>query len=159
MSVTMSGSKEYFDFLHKLENDAEFCYGYLQSNLNKNHPTYKKCLETISKNAKVSLSTAENIIEGRFELAEPEISKQHYYAVMYARSILKGRFELGEEAISKSPESSFDYARHVLRGRFELGENAIAQNENLAYRYATEIILGQLPEHMHNIMMAKRISA
>jgi hypothetical protein len=155
----MATSKDYFDFLNKLENDAQFCYNYLEkTSFNKNHPTYQQCIQTISKDAEIAVTTAEKIIKGRFELAEPTISKFPEHSYFYARDILKGRFELGEPAIAKDSRFSFEYALRIVRGRFELGENAIAQDEDLSYRYATEIIMGKLPEEMHNAMMAKAIS-
>lgn len=156
----MSGSKKYFDFLSSLENDPLFCYKYLESNsFGYSHPTYQRCLETISKDAKVSLSFAQNILKSRFELAEETISKSAEESLKYASSVIKNRFELGEPAIATNSICSFNYAKYILRGRFELGETAIAQDDDLAYKYATEIIMGQLPEEMHNIMLAKRISA
>lgn len=156
----MSGSAEYFDFLNKLESDPSFCYNYIKDNgLNKSHPTYEKCLETISKNAKHSRAIAENLIKGRFKLGEEAISKDSLESYWYAKEVIKGRWEMGEQAISCDPRLSFDYASRVLRGRFELGELTIAKNENLAYLYAREVIKGKLPEEMHNIMLAKRIAA
>lgn len=154
----MSGSKDYFDFLHKLENDPQFCYEYLPNILEK-HPTYEVCLKTISKCAKTSIVTAEKIIKGRFLIAEPTISKSPICAYDYAKNIIKGRWEMGEEAIATDPQRSFLYARNVIYGRFLIGEKAIAQDENLSYRYATEIIKGKLPEEMHNIMLAKQVAA
>lgn len=148
--------KDYFDFLNRLENDAEFCYRYL-TEIPKHHPTYEQCIKTISKNAQIAVEAAQNIIKGRFELAEPAISECPMQSYFYAKDILKRRFELGEPAIAKDPKFSFDYAVNIIRGRFELGEEAIAQDENFAFRYATEVVRGKLPEKMHNIMMAKAI--
>lgn len=150
--------KEYFDFLHKLENNPNFCYDYL-STIHKKHPTYEVCLNTISKNAFYSRKTAEEIMKGRFELGEPAISKVPNEALWYARDVVKGRWEMGEEAIATRADYSFMYAKEVLRGRFILGEPAIAQDDQYATKYAMEIIKGKLPEEMHNVMLARHIAA
>lgn len=152
----MADSKDYFDFLNKLENDPEFCFKYIQDNcFDKRHPTYEQCLKTISEDAECSLKTAQDIIKGKFELGENAISKNPSCSYWYAKDVIKQRFELGEPSIARNDQYSFDYARNVIRGRFEMGEKSIAQNEHLAFRYATEIIRGKLPEEMHNIMLAK----
>lgn len=156
--MRMNGSQEYFEFLRKLENDPNFCYNYL-SEISRNHPTYEQCLKTISQDAEISVRTAENIMKGRFELAEPIIAKSPINSFYYAKNIIKGRWEMGEKAIASDTLSAFDYAKQVLHGRFILGENAIAQDEHYSYRYATEIIKGKLPEEMHNMMLARRVAA
>lgn len=153
----MSG-KQYFDFLHKLENDPNFCFDYLNA-IHKKHPTYEVCLNTISKSAFLSRKTAEEIIKGRFELGEPVISKDPQEAFYYAKNVIKGKWEMGEEAIAQYDRYSFEYAKEVLRGRFILGEPTIAQNDQYATRYAMEVIKGKLPEEMHNVMLARNIAA
>jgi hypothetical protein len=156
----MSKSQDYFNFLHSLENDPNFCYNYLEKNsFNKKHPTYEQCLKTISKDAKVALRTAEKIIKGRFELAEPTISNDAHSAYWYAKDVIKGKWEAGEPGIAGDSKYSFDYASNVLRGRFILGEPSIAKDEYLSYKYATEIVMGKLPEEMHNIMLARKIAS
>lgn len=150
--------KEYFDFLHKLENNPLFCFEYLNT-IHRKHPTYEVCLKTISKDAYYSRKIAEEIIKGRFELGEPAISKIPNEALWYARDVIKGKWEMGEEAIAISAEYSFLYAKEVLRGRFILGEPAIAQSDELATKYAMEIIKGKLPEEMHNVMLARQVAA
>ena len=153
-------SREYFEFLHKLENDPAFCFNYIKENsINKKHPTFNQCLITISKDARYSRMAAEEIIKGRFELAEETISKDPLESYWYAKDIIKGRFELGEPAIASDAKCSYDYALRVIMGRFELGELTIAQHEGWSYEYAKNIIKGKLPEPMHNVMLAKRIAA
>jgi hypothetical protein len=68
---------------------------------------------------------ADQIIGGRFELAEAVISKDPQIAFDYANNIIKQRFELGEEAISKDGYWSLKYAEYVLESRFSKGEKAI----------------------------------
>jgi len=155
----MAGCRDYFDFLSRLDNDPQYCFRYLLDGLDKKHPTYARCLNTISKDPKIALDTASKIIKGRFEIAEEAISKSSVHSYFYARDILKGRFALGESAIATDAKVSYDYARHVVMGRFELGEIAMAEDEDIAYHYATDIIKGELPEVMHNAMLAKRIAA
>lgn len=153
-------SKNYFDFLSKLEKDASFCYDYLQRNsFDKSHPTYQTCLKTISQNAKYAREFAENVIKGRFLLGEPAIATDPEQSFYYAYSVINGRFELGEPAIAKNSSIALRYATRVVKGRFELGEPAIAQDENYAYQYAIEVMKGKLPEEMHNVMLAKQIEA
>lgn len=139
----------------------------------KNHPSYKQCLQTISTDPKMSLVYAYfNILsddkEKRFALGEPAIAQVAKYSYLYAEKVIRSRFELGEEIISKDEEISIDYARRVLgkrfetaeplisknprfsaqyaeaiKGRFELGEPAIASDPSLSYWYAEQILKGR----------------
>lgn len=151
------GSKEYFEFLNRLENDPEFCFNYLKE-CDVKSETYTQCLKTISKNAKFSLKFAEET-KKRFELGEEAISKDAGCSLYYARNIIQSRFIPGELAVSKNSQFSYLYARDIIRGRFELGEESISQDEEICYCYAVNVIKGKLPEDMHNVMLAKRIAA
>lgn len=133
----------------------------------ENHPTYKQCIKTISKDAKWSLIYAYfakkrfemaepiiaenasysyyyavNVIKDRFELGEKAIATNVSFSIDYAAKILDGKFELAEPEISKTSDYSFEYAKKVV-GRFELGEPAIARNPRLSYEYAVDILRGR----------------
>jgi hypothetical protein len=78
----------------------------------------------IAKDCKWSYHYA-RIINRRFELGEPEIAKDAYYAYYYALNVIEGRFEQGEPVIAKNAAYACFYAHDVIKGRFELGEKAI----------------------------------
>jgi hypothetical protein len=70
----------------------------------------------------------------RFELGEPIIATDAYYAYAYAHYVLNGRFELGELVIATNLDCAYHYARNVLEGKFEAGEQVILKS-NYAENY------------------------
>lgn len=95
----------------------------------------------IANDADQALIYARDIIQGRFELAEPLFAKTAYHSLQYASNILE-RFELGEPVIATSPRHSYQYAYMCLDDRFEMGEAAIATNEYFSFKYARDILKG-----------------
>lgn len=52
---------------------------------------------------------AKNVINGRFEAAEPEILKSPCYAYMYAKNVLKQRWLEAEPIMTKNPQYLYYY--------------------------------------------------
>ena len=52
---------------------------------------------------------ARDVIEGRFEEAEPVIARDAYYAYYYARDVIKDRFHEAEPVIAQDAEYKDDY--------------------------------------------------
>jgi hypothetical protein len=188
-------SKEYPDHqerkIDKFLEDLSFNYHVLKGTTeevrkkfnitDENHPTYKQCVETISKHSTWSLMYAFFTAE-RFELGERAIAKNSTNSLQYAHCVIKQRFELGEKAISEIAEDSINYSRLVLGnkrfelaesnistssfdslnyakiiGRFELGEPAIARSGDASYRYANEVLRGRFELGEDAMMEDERI--
>ena len=69
--------------------------------------------KAICKDAQAAYDYAQSSGE-RFEKGEDAISKDEKLALAYAKNILKGRFEKGEEAISNNPYLVHDYWCNVI---------------------------------------------
>jgi len=121
--------------------------------LNKLYSALSISKKALAKDAELSLEYAKSLGERYFD-GEAAIAKNGNLSLNYAMEVIKGRFEIGEEAISKDANCSIEYARNILKDRFELGEEAISKNTNALYTY--HVVLGriELPEDLHNIMLA-----
>jgi hypothetical protein len=139
-------TKEYFDFIKKLETDPGFCLEYIKQN-----PEHEQCLKTLSQSAKHSYQYSFNLIcknipsdlgkpdltqNYRFKLGEPAILKNSQYTCLYAKNVISGRWIEAEELIGKCEANAIWYAENVVKGEFKLGEETIAKDADQSLRYA-----------------------
>ena len=72
------------------------------------------------------------VIEGRWEEAEPMIASDPYSAYLYARFIIEGRWVEAESIIAKDPFWACYYARDVIKGRWKEAESVILADQLIA---------------------------
>ena len=85
-----------------------------------------------------------NVINGRWEEAEPIILTDGYWAYWYARDVIKGRWVEAEPIILTSAEWACRYASDVIRGRWVEAEILITKDINILIYYAHIVNLGFL---------------
>ena len=87
-----------------------------------------------------------DVLQDRWEKAEPYIMKDPEFAGEYAVKILKRRWEEAEPYIMKGPINAVDYARDIIGGRWPEAEPYIVKNTRAALAYARDLIGGRWPE-------------
>ena len=103
----------------------------------------KLAFEKYGQDAHCAYFYVQNVIKGRWELAEPTIAQDASWAYCYALDVIKGRWELAEPTIAQNAAYAYGYARDVIKGRFELAEPTIAQDASYAHSYARDVIKGR----------------
>lgn len=109
-------------------------------------PVSKDLEKILAEDPTYACAYAKHVLNDRFLLGEPVISKGSDSAFYYARDVIKGRFPLGENSISAKSERSFDYAKEVIKQRFPAGEPEIAKNLGLSFDYAEDVIKGRFEQ-------------
>lgn len=94
----------------------------------------------IAQDLEYSYLYAKNILNSRFQLAEPNIAKSPLYAYKYSLNVIKGAWYEAEETISKDAKTAYDYSRNIIRRPFPLGEPMIATNPEYACFYAVNVL-------------------
>ena len=131
---------EYEDGYRKMLADADkksakHLYRYARDTLKERYVPNSEEEKIIAQECYYSILYAEDVIGGRFPLAEDLISKDPISSYDYALNVIKGRWEMGEKAISTNAATSLSYAKNVLKGRFRLGEPAISKNTQTRMSY------------------------
>lgn len=88
---------------------------------------------------------AQNVIGGRWPLAEPVILEDPRAAVNYAKYVVHGPWLEAEPVIASNTAESLLYAKHIVKGPWPFGEPSIAADGHTAYQYAKEILQDRFP--------------
>jgi hypothetical protein len=100
----------------------------------KNQPDeLKKREHVLARNAKTAYKYAVYVLDGRFKLGEPALSKNSQYAMSYAQ-FLNG-FPAAETLFANNAIDALTYSTDVIKKPFPLGEPAIADIMSTASRY------------------------
>lgn len=118
---------------------------------------HKKKPNFTPKDAREAHYHALNVIKGRWKEGEDIIKTDPESALAYAQDIIKGRWKEGEDIIKTDPESAVCYAIEMIKGRWKIAEEFIKTDPVSSYYYAQIVIKGQLPQDMHNSMIAHGI--
>lgn len=92
------------------------------------------------------------IIRGRWREAEPYIMKNDEAIMTYSMYVIKDRWPEAEPYVLRRASSAFEYAEHVVKGRWPEAEPIIMKNAGYAFYYSRDIIKGPWPEAEPYIM-------
>jgi len=84
-----------------------------------------------------AVNYASDIIEGRFEEAEPVILKEPHWAYLYAANVLHARWSAAEKVILESGDIgvTWDYFKDVVKSRWVEAEPILFKKEKIKQKY------------------------
>jgi hypothetical protein len=120
---------------------------------------WEKAEPYIMKDPKYAAEYAVKILKRRWEEAEPYIMKDPKYAAEYALDVLQDRWEEAEPYIMKDPEYAAEYALNILKRRWEEAEPYIMKDPEYAAEYAVKILKRRWEEAEPYIIKKPRAAA